>query len=502
MIVLVNPRATRPANRRFPLSVMAVGAALPEGTDWMIVDGNQPGVDPLRDVSRLIEERQGGRDPVSLVAVTVMPGPQLPQAVALSRHLKARYPQIPIVWGGNFPSLYPQPVLVAPYVDWVVRGQGERTMAELLEVARGERDPKTVAGLAFRAGGELWIGPERRWVGPDELPPPPYHKIDVADYLRPSFLGSRSGVYQASIGCPYACNFCGVVSVFGSREKMESPERTARHLSFLVRHYGMNAVHFYDNNFFLREDHAVELAERLAPLGLAWWCEARVDAMLRFSDATWRRLRRAGLRMVFFGAESGSDEVLRRMNKRLTTAQILELAARAREHRIIPEFSFVLGDPLEPERELHRTLAFIRRLKAINPDCEIITYLYTPTPQRRGTYGGVDPLSGTPATLEGWLAPEWMGWMTHRDPQLPWMTPALKSLLRDFRTVLDARFPPIQDRRTRAWGRHLGRWLAARRWRRGDFRHPRLLELVQRLARSPLPGEEAYGHLRPGAGTA
>ncbi|MBI4419968.1 MAG: B12-binding domain-containing radical SAM protein [Gemmatimonadetes bacterium] len=497
MIVLVNPRATRPANRRFPLSVMAIGAALPPETSWIIVDGNRPGTDPQAEISELIQQRTGTRDPVSMVAVTVMPGPQLPQAVSLTKALKTRHPTVPVVWGGNFPSLYPKPVLNAPYVDWVVRGQGEQSFVELLEVLRGDRDPKSMPGLAFRDDSQHWIGPERRWLGPDELPPPPYHKIDVADYLRPTFLGSRSGVYQASIGCPYSCNFCGVISVYGSREKSESPARTERHLSHLVREHGMNAVHFYDNNFFLREDHAVELAQRLTPLGLSWWCEARVDAMLRFEDATWRTLKRSGLRMVFFGAESGSDEVLRRMAKGLTTAQIEELAGRSRDHGIIPEFSFVLGDPDEPRRELETTLAFIRRLKHINPRCEIITYLYTPTPQRGGTYGGVDPLSGTPDTLDGWTEPQWMGWMTHEDPQVPWMTPDLKTRIEDFQLVLRSRFPSVHDLRTRRWGQEVARWLATRRWRRGRYENPRLLRAVRQLAQIPAPDREAYGHLRP-----
>ena len=108
--------------------------------------------------------------------------------------------------------------------------------------------------------------------------------------------------------------------------------------------------------------------------------------------------------MVFCGAESGSDEVLQKMNKGTTTAQILEVAARARAHGIIPEFSFVFGDPDEPEREIDNTLAFVRRLKDVNPAMELITYFYTPTPQRRGTYGDVDALAGTPDTLEEWIA--------------------------------------------------------------------------------------------------
>ena len=96
-------------------------------------------------------------------------------------------------------------------MDWIVRGQGERTMVELLDVLAERRDPADVAGLGYRDASGTVIGRERVWEGPDAFPDPPYDRIPVDDYLRPSYLGRRSGVYQASIGCPYHCNFCGVV---------------------------------------------------------------------------------------------------------------------------------------------------------------------------------------------------------------------------------------------------------------------------------------------------
>ncbi len=497
MIVFVNPRATRPANRRFPLSLMAVGAALPANITWEIVDGNLPNLDMLGEIAARIQHRAGTTDPVQAIAITVMPGPQLVSAVPLSKALKARFPGVPIVWGGNFGSLYPHPVLEAPYVDWLVRGQGEQTFVELLDALGGARDPKAIPGLAFRErDGAHWIGPERAWLGPEALPDPPYHKIAVADYLHPTFLGQRSGVYQASIGCPFGCSFCGVISVYGRREKVQPPARTAEHLGFLARSHGMDSVHFYDNNFFLGEAHAREVATAFAPLGLRWWCEARVDALARFSDETWRALRKAGLTMVFCGAESGSDDVLARMNKGITTDQIATVAARTREHGIIPEFSFVFGDPQEPEPAIETTLVFIRRLKAINPEMELISYFYTPTPQRGGTYGDVDALAGTPDSLEEWITPDWVAWMTHEHPRTPWLAPRLKARVDDFELVLKSRFPSVHDRRTRGWGKAAGRLAAHRRWARGDYEDPRLLRLIRHLARTQPDDAQAYGHLR------
>jgi hypothetical protein len=501
MILLINPRATRPENRRFPLSVMAVGAALPDHVSWHIVDGNLPGIDVVANVSAHIEAQQTLSDPVTAIALTVMPGPQLVSAVPISKALKARWPAIPIIWGGNFGSLYPDPVLNAPYIDWLVRGQGEDSFRELVEAIAGKRDAATIPGIGYRLpDGHHHIAAERVWRGPGELPAPRYDKIEVADYLHPTILGRRSGVYQASIGCPFGCNFCGVISVFGRREKVQAPARTAEHLGFLARSHGMDSVHFYDNNFFLNEAHAREIAAAFRPLGLRWWCEARVDTLGRFSDQTWRALKTAGLAMIFCGAESGSDAVLAKMNKGTTIDQIAQAAATCREHEIIPEFSFVFGDPDEPAQEIENTLTFIRRLKAINPAMELISYFYTPTPQRSGTYGGVNPTASTPQTLEEWIEPEWVDWMTHENPRTPWLEQRLRMRVEDFELVLKSRFPSVHDKRTRAWGKALGRVAAHRRWAAGNYEDPRLLRTIRRLARIAPDDRQLYGHLRPASG--
>jgi radical SAM superfamily enzyme YgiQ (UPF0313 family) len=152
----------------------------------------------------------------------------------------------------------------------------------------------------------------------------------------------------------------GVISVYGRARRSSRPSALPRISRFLARNHGMDSVHFYDNNFFLNEAHAREIGRALAPLGLNWWCEARVDALCRFSAETWRLLKMAGLKMVFCGAESGSDDVLKKMRKGITTDQIFEVAACTREHGIVPEFSFVFGDPDHPNaRSTIRCASFV-----------------------------------------------------------------------------------------------------------------------------------------------
>src|SRR6516165_123135 len=346
MIVLFNPRATRPRNRRFPLSVMALAAVLEGRENYQIVDGNVDD-NPTATILELIANNH-----VELLGVSVMPGPQMASAVAACREIRERHPKLPIVWGGYFPSTYADAALNARYVDYVVRGQGEDTLLELIDALRGKRTLEGILGLSYKdLFGLHRHNPERLMKGPDSFPWSPFHRVPVEKYLRPSFFGRRTAAHHASIGCPFRCSFCGVHAIYGNRELVEPPARTEAILRYLKAQYGADSVQFYDMNFFLKESHAHELADRLAPLRLRWWCEARIDAFTRYSDATLQAIRRAGCAMIFFGAESGSDWVLKEMHKDITTEQTVTVAKRIRQFDIIPEFSFVIGNPRDPERD-------------------------------------------------------------------------------------------------------------------------------------------------------
>src|SRR4029077_10122566 len=134
MILFYNPKATRPRNRRFPLSILAIAAVVEGKEDYEIVDGNLD-PHPTESLIAIIKER-----PVELLAVTVMPGPQTVGAVASCREIRARFPDLPIVWGGYFAPNYTAATLNAAYVDYAIRGQGEQTFQELLDAIRGQRD--------------------------------------------------------------------------------------------------------------------------------------------------------------------------------------------------------------------------------------------------------------------------------------------------------------------------------------------------------------------------
>jgi anaerobic magnesium-protoporphyrin IX monomethyl ester cyclase len=486
MIILFNPRATKPRNRRFPLSVMALAAVLEGREEYQIVDGNVDD-NPTETIVDLIR-----RNNVELLGVSVMPGPQMASAVLSCKEIRNQCPKLPIVWGGYFPSTYTDAALNARYVDYVVRGQGEDTLLELLDAMRGKRGFEGIQGLSYKdIFGLHRHNPERLMKGPDAFPWAPFHRVPVEQYLRPSFFGKRTAAHHASIGCPFRCSFCGVHALYGNRELVESAPRTEAILRHLKTHYGADSVQFYDMNFFVKESHAKELAERMAPLGLHWWCEARIDTFTRYSDATLEAIRRAGCTMIFFGAESGSDWVLKEMQKDITTEQTLAVARRIRQFGIIPEFSFVIGNPHDPERDTSETLTFIRKLKQINPKSEIIIYHYTPVPQRTAMYGNVDSQVSFPTSPDEWATKRWMDFTLRIDPNTPWLKRKTKNLIDNFEVVVSSRWPTVQDIRAPRWSRALLKTLSAWRYAARVYAYPKELHWAQQFITLRKPKQES-----------
>jgi len=486
MIVLFNPRATRPRNRRFPLSVMALAAVLEGRENYQIVDGNVDD-NPTATILELIANNH-----VELLGVSVMPGPQMVSAIAACREIRERHPKLTIVWGGYFPSTYTDAALNARYVDYIVRGQGEDTLLELIDALRGNGTVDKILGLSYKdIFGLHRHNPERLMKPPDAFPWSPFHRVPVEKYLRPSFFGKRTAAHHASIGCPFRCSFCGVHALYGNRELVESAQRTEAVLRHLKTEYGADSVQFYDMNFFVKESQARELADRLAPLGMRWWCEARIDTFTRYSDATLAAIQRAGCVMIFFGAESGSDWVLKEMQKDITTEQTLTVASRIKQFGIIPEFSFVIGNPRDPERDTRETLRFVRKLKRINRQCEIIIYHYTPVPQRTAMYGNVDNQISFPTSPEEWATKRWLDFTLRTDTRTPWLKRKTKRLIDNFETVVSSRWPTVQDIRAPRWSRALLKTLSSWRYAARIYAYPQELRWAQRFITLHKPKEES-----------
>ena len=480
MLILYNPASSAGRKPVLPMSLLALGAVLEGKHDYAIVDGNLED-DPVAVIDRMVRDLGA-----SVLGVTVMPGPQLRLAVPHCRQLKALHPDLTIVWGGYFPTQHYEACLRSGYVDYVVRGHGEVTFAALLDALKGGAAPGPLPGLAYRqpGSGEIVASSPAPIPHPEDLPGFPYQRVDLQRYIRGTFLGTRTLPHHSSYGCPFFCNFCAVVNMVNGRWLGQSGEHTAHVVRSLVQTWNLDAVEFYDNNFFVHEARSADFAARIMDLGISWWGESRIDTLLKYSDRSWALLRDSGLKMVFMGAESGSNETLRRMNKGGSAAaeKTLTIAAKMAQYGIIPEFSFVLGNPPDPEADVQQTLAFIRQVKQVNARSEIILYTYTPVPLAGELYDQAQAAGfHFPATLEEWISPGWQEFAQRRNTHVPWLKDPLRRQLHDFERVLNAYYPTATNADLNGAACWVLRIASGWRYRTGYYRHPLELRALQKV---------------------
>ena len=312
-------------------------------------------------------------------------------------------------------------------------------------------------------------------------------------YLARTFLGRRTAAYQAALGCRFRCTFCGVASMFRGATALPPAARLERDLTWFKDRLGADSIQYFDHNFFDREADMAPILQVLAKVQLPWWCYARADALLNLSADSWALVRKSKLRMAYIGAESASDALLKNIRKGTRVDQTLAVAELCRTHGIIPELSFMVAPPHDPEGETERTFEFIRQVKRVNPHAEIIVYIYTPLPpdsmplnsRSRAAADVLHDLHGNPIrfprTTEEWTEQRWVDYSCHADA--PWLTDRLRRRIRNFVTVLGCRYPTVQDVRSPAWTKSALRALASWRYRFRLYDHPWELAVSKRLVR-------------------
>ncbi|MGB1287355.1 MAG: B12-binding domain-containing radical SAM protein [Aggregatilineales bacterium] len=484
-VLLYNPHSTSPGKQRLPMSLMAIAALIAADYDIELIDGNL-----IEDPATHIIERAKATG-AKLLSVTVMPGPQIRQAVPVCKAIKAALPDLTILWGGYFPSNHAEVTLKSDFVDYAIIGQGEIAFRKFVDTLHQGGSMDDVPSLAYMRNGELQENLRAPFAPVDNLPMYPFDQIDVAPYVGSSYLGKRVGAHHSSWGCPFACNFCAIVPLAKRRWLAESPERVIETMRYWKDCHNIDGMEFHDMDFFVKEDRAAAIAEGMIGMDINWWGLGRVDTLMSYSDTTFDKLAKSGLKMVFMGAESGDDETLKRMNKggQSGVAQTVAIVERMQHYGIVPELSFVLGNPPDPLDDIEKTIKFIRKLKAINPDIEIILYIYTPTPQEGSLFLDEAYKLGFsfPETLEEWAGEEWTAKALRRDPGTPWVRDPVRRRVRDFETVINAYYPTTTDMRLQGAMRRLLKLVSGWRYTTGIYQHPYELKALQRLLRYRRP---------------
>jgi radical SAM superfamily enzyme YgiQ (UPF0313 family) len=353
-------------------------------------------------VSAVLREAEGAL----CLGISMVTGPMITQGVAVAKAVRARHPELPIVVGGWHASILPEQTLRAPYLDAVVKGQGELTFLEIVErYARGERDLAGIPGSLYKKDGKVVWNADRGYTDINALPKRPFDLVEFEPYAR-KCDGTRWILYCTSHGCPWDCSYCSNASVYGRNWKPLLPETAVAEMAELARRYRLDVIDIIDDNYLVRRDRSIEIAERLIKedLGVAYYIQTRTDQIDRLSDLELDTLAKSGMRRIFFGLESGSNKVMRSVNKRLDLETAYRTAGRCRKAGIRPSFNLIFGLPAEEEQDLRDTIAVVDRIGKANPEADFFTNIFSPYPGSPIWPQSVELGVREPQSLEDWAA--------------------------------------------------------------------------------------------------
>jgi anaerobic magnesium-protoporphyrin IX monomethyl ester cyclase len=303
-------------------------------------------------------------------------------ALRVAKVVKQCLPECLICLGGPHVSVNYYEALSYPYVDLVVRGEGELTFLDVCQsVAKGADYPIDIAGTVIRSEGCVITLPERARIrNLDDLPFPARH-------LMPLHLYNIPGTILTSRGCPFECGFCAGPVVLGRRYVARSAENVVSEVKMCIDLFGLTSFYFVDDTITHDTERLMDICEGLRQLDippslgrkLKWTCESRADAV---NIDILREMKKAGCTTIQFGMESGSQELLDLLGKRVTLKQIEQAVVWSRQEGISPVLSMVFPHPDETEETLKQTFNFIRKLYAAGAE-KVIPALLTLFPGTR-----------------------------------------------------------------------------------------------------------------------
>jgi len=485
-VILFNPRSAI-AKYRIPNSILNIAASIEGKYEWAIVDGNCE-ADPMEKIESYLRTGEYG-----YLGFTVMPGPQLKQAIEIAKAIKIKYPYTTMIWGGYFPSNQPKVVLDSKYVDFIINGPGDNAFPLLIDALENSKPYEFIKNLIYKADGKITKTIKEDLLDQDSLPPLPYDKLNnfypIPKFLGKTYLGEHTLAYHSSIGCPFTCSFCAVVPIYEARWKAKSAQTVYKDVKYIKDKWGADAIEFHDNNFFVSEKRAVDFSKLIKPENMTWWGMARIDTMDKFKDSSLEIIRESGCKCIFFGAESGNNEILEQMDKggTQTGEQIIRFAERMKKFDIIPEYSFVLGTPAatpeKVQKQIDFEINFIKQVKAVNPKTEIVIYTYTPVPTEGSELYKQVLESGFayPQILEDWISPAWESFDLRKNPLTPWIKPEMIDKIRNFETVLNGVYPTVTDIRMNDLKRRSIKLISSLRYKTNLYKYPYEIKLLQRF---------------------
>lgn len=263
---------------------------------------------------------------------------------------------------GYLPTHFSEETFRHLNADLILREEPEPTLRDVVEALNQKRGFDGIAGLAWRDGDAVRIGPNRPRMKAAELEALPYPARDLAriPLYREPFLSKPFTTFQAGRGCPFGCIYC--TTSYGEQYALRSPAHVVAEIEDTRRRFGIRHFRFIDDTFAVNIHWTREFADRMEATGQKydWVCLTRIDLM---DEERMRLLRRAGCRRLYVGIESGSQKILDYYHKRYKAKDVPARVATARREGLEVVGYFVVGSPIETEADYGETVEMAQRLK-------------------------------------------------------------------------------------------------------------------------------------------
>lgn len=289
-----------------------------------------------------------------IVGITVMTT-KFGSALKVAKIAKKYDKDCCVVTGGPHATVCPELTMKSENVDFVVRGEGEEVFLELVKAIQNcDRDFKRIKGISYREDGKIVHNIPQKFLDLRKYPMPSRESlINIKNYS-----SEDMGIIQTMRGCPFGCTFC---SEARTKVRYRSLDDVMDEIRYVYEEYGTRQISFRDDTFLLNKRRVIELCNRIKEKGLKinWDCTGRVGLI---DEEILDHIKSAGCNLIKIGVESGSERILKAIDKKITLEEIRKTANLLNKYKIFWSAYFMAGLPMENEEDLLKTYDFLREL--------------------------------------------------------------------------------------------------------------------------------------------